>query len=197
MTSDAEDAPRGRDAVKRALLDAAAELFAARGASAVSVRDVAARAGVNHGLVHRHFGSKQALQREVMHALTERMASRVGQGGDALEALEAALESSAMRLYFRMLARSLLDGVPVHELQDSFPVVELALSRVQAEQSCGATRDDVDARLVVALGIAAGLGWLVFEPFIVASLGLSRRRHLRRDALAAWSRLVAGRHPSG
>jgi AcrR family transcriptional regulator len=45
--------------------DRALELFAARGADAVSVRDIAAAAGVSHALVLHHYGSKQRL-REVV-----------------------------------------------------------------------------------------------------------------------------------
>ena len=45
--------------------DRALELFAERGADAVSVRDIAAAAGVSHALVLHHYGSKQRL-REVV-----------------------------------------------------------------------------------------------------------------------------------
>ncbi|MEB3367955.1 TetR/AcrR family transcriptional regulator [Saccharopolyspora mangrovi] len=54
---------RKRDsaATKEALLQAASELFTERGFSATTVRDVAARAGVNQALLFRYFGSKQEL----------------------------------------------------------------------------------------------------------------------------------------
>ena len=48
---------RGREATTAAILDAAEELFSARGFSAVTVRDVAKRAGVSHALIHRYLGS--------------------------------------------------------------------------------------------------------------------------------------------
>ena len=48
-------------ATKTALLNAARQLFAQRGFDLVSVRDVAADAGVNAALVIRYFGSKEAL----------------------------------------------------------------------------------------------------------------------------------------
>lgn len=43
------------------LLAAASELFAERGYERATVRDIAARAGVNQALLFRHFGSKRAL----------------------------------------------------------------------------------------------------------------------------------------
>jgi AcrR family transcriptional regulator len=44
-----------------AVVKAAEELFAERGPSATTMRDIAARSGVNYGLVHRHFGTKKRL----------------------------------------------------------------------------------------------------------------------------------------
>ena len=63
--------------MRAALLDAAATLFSARGPASVSVRDIAAHAGVNHGLVHRHFGSKQALVAGVLERGAREIAAMV------------------------------------------------------------------------------------------------------------------------
>ncbi|GAA3737953.1 TetR/AcrR family transcriptional regulator [Streptomyces tremellae] len=55
--------PRARDAAatRRALLDAAAELFFERGFQRTTVRDIADRAGANQALIFRYFGSKAAV----------------------------------------------------------------------------------------------------------------------------------------
>jgi AcrR family transcriptional regulator len=57
------DPPRRRDAgaTRSRLLEAARELFLGRGYSAIGLREVAARAGVDVTLVRRYFGSKQRL----------------------------------------------------------------------------------------------------------------------------------------
>ncbi|MCO1658338.1 TetR/AcrR family transcriptional regulator [Pseudonocardia humida] len=52
---------RDRAATRAALLAAARRRFAAHGMDGVSVRDVAAEAGVDPALIFRYFGSKQAL----------------------------------------------------------------------------------------------------------------------------------------
>ena len=44
-----------------AVLESAADLFAERGPAATSIRDIASRSKVNHGLIHRHFGNKDRL----------------------------------------------------------------------------------------------------------------------------------------
>ncbi|GGP96073.1 TetR/AcrR family transcriptional regulator [Streptomyces roseolilacinus] len=51
----------GGGSTRERLLVAASELFAERGYERATVRDIAARAGVNQALLFRHFGSKRAL----------------------------------------------------------------------------------------------------------------------------------------
>lgn len=46
---------------KKAILRAAQEAFSADGYSAASLRQIAERAGVTHGLIRKHFGSKEKL----------------------------------------------------------------------------------------------------------------------------------------
>ncbi|MBA4854157.1 TetR/AcrR family transcriptional regulator [Nocardia farcinica] len=57
----ARSSPRDGAATKRALIDAAARLFAAEGVEKVSIRAVNAAAGLGAASVHYHFGSKDAL----------------------------------------------------------------------------------------------------------------------------------------
>ena len=59
---------RTRDAqgTRLRILHAAGAVFAERGYEAATVRDIAARAGVNQALIFRYFGSKKALLTEVM-----------------------------------------------------------------------------------------------------------------------------------
>lgn len=66
--SPTEASPRPRDAArsKRALLDAASELFAEKGYSRARLRDIAGRAGVDAALVIRYFGSKNGLYRATL-----------------------------------------------------------------------------------------------------------------------------------
>jgi AcrR family transcriptional regulator len=64
--SDSPDAPRPKrrrdpEASRAAILEAAREVFSERGYAGGSIREIARRAGVTHGLVMRHFGSKERL----------------------------------------------------------------------------------------------------------------------------------------
>jgi AcrR family transcriptional regulator len=145
---------RGREAVVDALVDAAAGLFAARGTAATSVRDVARAAGVNHGLVHHYFGSKDALLGTVL----DRLAERVSEGSGSRD----------VDLYMRVLARALLDGEDVATLQRARPTMERLV-----EQSIASGRSPAEARLEVARLVALDLGWRLFGPMIAESVGLS------------------------
>src|SRR3954471_13804038 len=64
-----------RESTRKALLRAAAELFAEKGAEAVSTREIASKAHVNNGLIHRHFRTKDALLREVLESLSAEVSS--------------------------------------------------------------------------------------------------------------------------
>jgi AcrR family transcriptional regulator len=60
----AAPAPRRRrdpEASRAAILEAAREVFTERGYGRATIREIARRAGVTHGLVMRHFGSKERL----------------------------------------------------------------------------------------------------------------------------------------
>lgn len=174
---------RGRDAVKAALLAAAGELFAERGPSAVSLRDIASRARVNHGLIHRHFGSKEGLLRETLESMAASIADQVAAAkaadGPRLPSLEMIVGRSP---YWRILARLLLDGLPVSEIQSRFPVIEQMLADRGVEPGDAGR----ETRLEIASLIAISLGWLVFEPFIVEAAGLASEDSeiLGRDILA-------------
>ncbi len=72
---------RDRAATRTALLDAARRRFAAHGFDGVSVRDVAADAGVDPALIFRYFGSKSALFAEAA-AVPERAGTDAGPTGD-------------------------------------------------------------------------------------------------------------------
>jgi AcrR family transcriptional regulator len=156
--------PRGRDSVRAALIASGAQLFAERGPSAVSVRDVARAAGVNHGLVHRHFGSKRGLLKAVMTELTDQIAAEVGEPKPD-ETLDEFMRSAlavtgGVGLHWRILARALLDGEDPSELQGEFPVVERMLDAARRSYS-----GPVSPETLITVAISLGLGFLVFSPY--------------------------------
>src|SRR5271154_7435070 len=77
--------PPGREEVAAAILEAATDLFAERGPAATSIRDIAARSKVNHGLVFRHFGTKDQLVGAVLDHLSTTTTAMRRSGAPAAE----------------------------------------------------------------------------------------------------------------
>ena len=153
--------PVGKDEVVAAALTAAAELFAERGPAATSIRDIATRSKVNHGLIYRHFGTKEQLVGAVLDHLGGRLTALLDDGDRAVEIDEA------MDQHMRLMARALLDGYPVGQLQTRFPGVTRLLGQVLPRFD-----DEQSGRLAVANAVALQLGWRLFEPFLKSATGL-------------------------
>ncbi len=151
----------GKDKVSAAVLEAASQLFAEKGPAATSIREVAARAGVNHGLLHRHFGSKRQLLAATLQHLAD-SAAALRTSGASQPQLESAYEFQA-----RVMVRSALDGFPVEELQQRFPGMEAFLQQVRPDHS-----DDRTARLLAAHGMALQVGWGLMGPTLRVAFGL-------------------------
>ena len=157
------DAPRplGKEEVVAAVLAAASELFAEKGPAATSIREVAARAGVNHGLLHRHFGSKRQLLAATLQHLADSAVALRDSGAPA-ERLEAAHE-----VQVRVMVRSKLDGFPIEELQERFPGMERFLQQVRSDVS-----DERQARMAAAHAMALQFGWALMAPTLRVAFGL-------------------------
>src|SRR5690349_15803853 len=69
--------PRSAVQSRRALLDAAAAEFAARGYAGANVGRIARRARVNKAMIYYHFRSKAALYREIIRDMLDAVAGRV------------------------------------------------------------------------------------------------------------------------
>ncbi|MEU4048222.1 TetR family transcriptional regulator [Streptomyces olivaceus] len=81
---------RDPEASRRAILDAARRELYERGYSRMTIRGVAARAGVTHGLVMRHFGSKEGLLRASVQGPGELDAVLAGDADGLPERIAAA-----------------------------------------------------------------------------------------------------------
>lgn len=92
----------GRPDTRGQLLDAAETLFAARGFSGVSLREVVKAAGVNAAAAHYHFGSKEKLFEEVF----ARRAAPVVQL--TRQMLDAASEWREHRNYVEQIVKALI-----------------------------------------------------------------------------------------
>ena len=103
--------------IDQALLSSGRALFPAMGCAGLSLRRVAEHAGVNVGMFHYHFKTKENFLRTLLLQMYEEMfatlSGQVQQGGAAIERLRAALIALACfaRGHRHVLARVWMDAV--------------------------------------------------------------------------------------
>lgn len=149
-------AERGRE-VRLRLLQAAAELIAERGWTAVTTRAVADRAGVGSGVVHYHFSSMQALLVEAAVGAARSVGaemSRVLAAADGADAVLTALlgmldtytGTDPMSVLF---VEAYLAGTRDERLRQEFGAVIADLRRQLAERLASGAVPDPEATAAV------------------------------------------------
>ncbi len=165
--------PRGREQVVAAVLQASAELFAKDGIDAVSIRDIASRAGVNHGLIHRHFGSKDNLRLKTQEYLAKNVRDDIGEPEDIIDAVRRAEQAIKKHpLFWKVMARTFLDGTFEGDVQGNFPFIKKMVDFIREAKEDGLIVSDLGPRYIVAAFCAYGLGIRLFEDYIMQGTGL-------------------------
>jgi AcrR family transcriptional regulator len=141
--------PHGRDQVVESIIDATLSLWSVKGPAELSLRSIAARAGVNYGLVHRHFRTKEAVIKAAMDRVVERSVQFVGDSTDLVEAMDRVLPPST-GAHSRLLAWAIL----------------------QYFVDAAAPDADVLAKVKAGSMLATLYGWKLFEPYLIRGLGL-------------------------
>ena len=180
--------------------DAAMALFAERGAAAVTVREIAAAAGVSAGLVMHHYGSKDGLKDAADRraaAFFEEMLGELAligeEGGSAslAELFAARLEDEPVMVNY--VRRLLLDGGDAANalFEKLFDASEAGMrSLVDA----GIARPARDERTRTAFLLANDLALLLLRRQITRVTGTDP---LARAGLAAWTAAVMDVYTGG
>jgi AcrR family transcriptional regulator len=177
-------APRGAEETKEALIGALIRLLDRKSAADVSVKEIAAEARVNHGLVHRHFGSKEALLREAVARTNAEIRKHHPDTGTTSWSLGLHRERPHLS---RILARCCLDG-PLDLLALAAPPpekIETHARQARALLARFGLEGLADPYLVNALGVAAMLGWAVFRPYLEAGYKIPPDADEKMTAYAA------------
>jgi AcrR family transcriptional regulator len=184
--------PRGREEVRRALLDAAQRLIAERGPGNVTLREIAEAAGVNFGLVYQYLGTREEVLREMYQAVAKRSAvqlEQIGDVGDAVSALMSAPDTSIGRI----MAWAVLEGGYPADVLGPSPALE-HVARLIAGHAAGAPPADPgdDDRLLAAFLLVTAMAWRLFSPIGLTSAGLDPAPDPARDEkVTEWLRQLA------
>ena len=182
MSAGASEVRGGSDAVKAALIAAAAQMLGESGPRLLSVRDVARRAGVNHGQVHHCFGGKRGLLEAAMRHLARghyEHARELAGGSRYPPALSLAEDSD----YWRAVCKVVMEGdleLARIEIDEGISVPRSVLRSLQ--ESGGGASDDLGLKSRFAAMAALTLGWVAFEDFMLILADVEPEQ---RDALRA------------
>ena len=171
------------------MLTATSALVAERGPDGFSVREIAARAGVNHALVHRHFGTKADVLEQMLAADAEAVVAAViesglptsGQAGG--EVVAELLDLLAARpSYWRTLVHAVLDS-PEAALPGTASTTELFSGLWRGGDADG----DADRAVPTSVAGMTVLGWLIFGQFMTEATGadVEETRRAVADQVAA------------
>jgi AcrR family transcriptional regulator len=170
-------APRGDSTVTRqVILAAARDLFATRGVHDVSVRQIAAAAGVNHALVHRYFGTKSDMVAEILENEARAMSSMARSEADTVTSLAALGEIFTYvltegRTSLLLMLRAEIDGLAPERLLGGSPMRPLTQLAEWLDMR-GAAAEGADPRVVAMVLGAALMGLAAAQPMLTAGVGL-------------------------
>jgi len=166
MPGPSEEPAKGRVAVEAALIEAASDLLSEVGPRATSVRDIATRAGVNHGQVHHYFGGKQGLLKEAMRQMAHQHYEAVRALSDG-RPIPPPLTAPEDQRYWRAVVRATIEGdleLARTEIDEGVSVSRSALDFLTERR--GLDEPTIGLKAALAEGTALQLGWMALEPFL-------------------------------
>lgn len=177
---------------KADILEATVALLAEQGPAALTLRQIAERAGVPHTIIVRHFRDKAGLVRQATLGEMVRWADVVQAHDDPVRAFVAGFRYLCRhRVSGRALALALSGTARAETGQDTFPVIEAHAAVLVASGMPRRAARDLALAAVTMIG-----GFVVGEDWWVAASG-RRGAGARRQAQRAFERhlemlLVAG-----
>src|SRR3954454_21347419 len=155
---------------------AALELFAARGVTATSIRDVAQAAGVSPGLVQHHFGTKDGLRKAVDEFVVTDALATITDLPDSLEERSAEFAARMGEVVrdrpqsMLYMARSASEGGELG-LASFKAMVEFGVKQLERMDAAGQLVPDLDLEWTVLQLTLFNLATVMFEPAISHALG--------------------------
>ena len=198
-------APRGVSEVTKAKIrEAARRLFAERGINGVTVREIAAAAGVTHALVHRYFGTKEEMAKEILLAELERTNTLIGAADDPEDVGAIVRRILSHELIedpttLRLILRAELDGIKLEDIVGATAPRPFALlaTWLQEHPSGPAGLDPGIATMIIGSSM---FGLASVTPWLAAAVGVEGKDEatIRRECievLVGMVEMAGGRRP--
>lgn len=185
MTIAEEKSGRTRLDTEEKLITATAELLGEVGPRSLSVRAIAERAGVNHGLVHHYFGGKDALLQAAMERLVHNH-FQYAMEQSFQQPVPAPLALVGDPTYLRAVVRTVLDNemaLARTELSEDVSIPRNAMMHMSSLR--GERTPSVGVQATVGLGMAMEMGWAALEPFIFSVVGADTEQQQEEVRAAA------------
>lgn len=194
---------RSSEKTKARIVRAARRLFAERDIASVGIRDIAAAAGVSHGLVQRYCGTREqmiaAIVREEIEGFSALLPpAPAGAPSDLLENLRELLKVSMRQLesFAPIIARAELAGIQPGTMIENgrpTPALRLAVAIKNLQARAGGEHPPIDPVLLSAYVTASHFAFGAMSPWLMASVGLDPEDYeARLDEIADISvRLIA------
>lgn len=161
--------PRGRTTTRQALIAAAVDLFTTRSPASVTTRELADHAGVNQGLIYRHFGSKEAIITAALDAGIAGLLppTETPTGFDLAGVVTATRHRTPAAV---LIARTLVDGIDIAAVRTDFPVVHRLLATFDPLTTGSGLSDP---RLAVAVATSLVAGSAVWDATLRTTVGIA------------------------
>ncbi len=166
------------DTAKEKILDAASGLFAQYGVNGVSIRKIAAEAGINHALIIRYFGSKDqlvtAILRRELSALKNTYSVIPEQPSNPFKNLRGLLLTFLKENedLVKLIVRSELDGLSPESYidQSTQRIATLLANWIESQQT---DKSLPNAKIVSVVVISTLISLISVAPWLVTSIGFS------------------------
>ena len=179
-------APHGARQVRAALLQAAMRRLEETPPARLSLQTVADDAGVNKGLIHRHFGSKAALLAAVMYQVRDDSLRLIDANAQVIDLLFAPIEWIVRNpVMGRILIWMTNEEIDPEVFGAGYPVMR------QSEELLAAAGVD-NPTAVIAHHLSAAYGWIAFETNMMHALGQDQIEQAR-DQFLTYARSVLER----
>jgi AcrR family transcriptional regulator len=160
-----------REETTSRILDAAEELFSHRDPKSVTVREIAAQAGVTHALVHQYVGTKADILNAVIVRDAPNRKRMITDMPDLHSVMPQLFEDVLnRRIHTQSIIRSAMDGVEYASLKERTEVGRALIDLADASRASGIARlpapDAADPRIALAAAVAMTYGWVALGSWL-------------------------------